>query len=117
MSAPPHLRQISIPNITNKLNELSEIIRSHRRSEATNTLESALTKLINELESINEKALNEGFLTADQNVLLVQWFCARRSATNIKEARSRRITRAGNRYDEKNRVIREIKVLCGIPEA
>ena len=81
---------------------------------ASNSLESALHNLIKRLEKIDQKALKQGSLTAEQNALVIKWFCARSSATNLDEARSRRITRAGNRYDEKNRVIKEIKALCGV---
>ena len=77
-------------------------------------MESALYSLIKRLEKIDQAALKQGSLTAEQSALVIKWFCARSSATNLEDARGRRITRAGNRYDEKNRIINEIKALCGV---
>ena len=77
-------------------------------------MESALENLIDELVLINKDALNKGLLTADQSVLVIQWFCERRSKTNIKDARERRIKRASNRYRNIDRVIKEIRTLCGL---
>ena len=73
-----------------------------------------MENLIDELVLINKDALKEGLLTADQSVLVVQWFCERRSKTNIKDAREKRIKRASNRYRNIDRVIKEIRTLCGL---
>ena len=73
-----------------------------------------MENLIDELVLINKDALKEGLLTADQSVLVIQWFCERRSKTNIKDAREKRIKRASNRYRNIDRVIKEIRTLCGL---
>ena len=77
-------------------------------------MESALEHLIAELKLIDENALNRGLLTVDQSVTVVQWFCARRSEANIKDARQKRIQRATDRYRKSDNVIKEIRTLCGL---
>ena len=105
---------IPINDIQDKLIELTEVIYSHRKSEAINRLESALTRLVEKLEFIDKGALQSGLLTADQHVLVVQWFCARRFKSRLADNKHKRLQRAEDRYRKTLGVIKEIRALCGV---
>ena len=105
---------IPIDDIQNKLGELTEVLYSHRKSEATNRLESALKKLVIKEGNIDRWALGRGQLTAEQRRLVLQWFNARRFASRIEDNKQKRLSRAAERYNRALGVIKEIRALCGV---